>query len=464
MNKLSKILLLIAALFSFQSLINAQSITITPIDLTRQYDGTGNTARIDFVSLSPNLLIEENAGTPVLAPQKREDGKYVYTCICDVNDTNKFIFNITEKGSVDKVEWQVKRITKNQYFEYEIEVVGIEVKILNNFQVVPVANTARAFITSNSNHLEIESLTGEKAEGPVLNANNSFDYTVSFDLTTPESRNIPRSLKFKVDASMASIDLGTLSPKQGVDIAVIVLASSCYPQIINHARQSFLSGNYKEAYDTYQQALQDTSCPDKPQDTSEDSRKMEEQRKLAISIQNGDALFKKAEGFVAQNQIDSAMYYHAEARKFRNFILKANPGDDHVLAQENQYQAFKQRAGRQVSGRVLNNALMDMQGNNLPIEGAYVVLTTHKRDSKKVNGVDVPKAGDEKGKSQLLGQSDAQGNFTVFVPRNTKDTLYQLNFTVDETAIGKSYGFQYLPKDADLETNVIVKLTPKKLN
>jgi len=444
----------------------AQSITITPLDLTKSYNGNPNTACVEFISKNPNLVIDENNGEAVQSPQKRPDGLYVYTCICDVTDTNKFGFNISAKGKVDKQILKVY-IEDKQYFQYQIDVAGdISVKLLNDMLVIPVENTARAIITSNNDKLKIESLTKEKVEGPELTANNTFQYTVSFDVTTPESRDVDRSLTFSTGTSEdVKYDLGQLSPKKGLEISVIVLVTSCYDQIVNYAKNSFLNGNYKEAYETYRKALADNSCPDKPQDLTEDKAKMELYRKLTIAIQNADVLYKKAEQF-GNTQQDSALYYQGEAKKFRNYIRKENPSDPYCLEYERYYNDFIQKMGRQISGRVVHNTMMDLQGHNLPIKDVYIILTEHKRETKNINDVQVPQAGKETGNPKVLGQTDANGNFTVYVPYNTKDTIYQLNFTADKEAMMNktSYRFEYLPKDVDKETNLIVKLTPKNLN
>lgn len=448
---------------------SAQVISIEALNTGKQADNGAYKAQIDFISESSNLIIEENGGETVQSPKKRSDGKFVYTCICDVNDTNKFGFNIGVQGGAVKETLSVY-IEEKQLLEYAIDVVEIPVSIsnitvTNDKMVVPIDNTAKVFITSNYNNLLIESSTGEKAEGPVLNDANTSEYTVIFDLSTPASKEVKRSLTFTAGKTSQVFDLGVLQPKSGKEIAVIILNEACYAHNMNYIRQCFLNGLYYDAYMTYQKLLEENLCPEKPANTKEELAEMANMKRLAAAYQLANKHYATAEKFQAENQWDSAMYYHGEAHKYRNLILKSNPSDSYCLEYNKRYDFFKAEVPRVVSGRILNNARMNAKGENIPVEGAYIIVTEHKRDSKKINNVQVPAAGKETGTPQLVGRSDNEGNFSVSVPRNTKDTVYMLNFTADQESMGKkSYGFQYLPKDTDVERNVVVKITPKSLN
>lgn len=462
---MNRLFLILAFLIQSCLSVMAQSITISPPDTTKSYSGKPMTACIEFISKSPNLMFVENGGETVQAPQQGPDGMYAYTCICDVNDTNTFGFNISLKGKVDKESLTVF-IEDQQKKEYIINLASdIRVTVREKLKVIPVENTARAIIISNSDHLKIVSLTKETVEGPELTDNNTYRYTVSFDVTTPESRDIDRSLTFYSSTSEASYDLGKFSPKGGIELGVRVLTSSCYDQIINHAKNSFVNGNYKEAYEACQQALADNSCPDKPQDLTEDKADMEKYRKLSIAIHNADFLFKKAQKFETMQQ-DSALYYHVEAKKYRNYIQKENPSDPYCLECERYYNNYKQSLGRQISGCVVHKTMMDLQGHNIPLAGVYIMLAEYKLETDNINGVKVSKAGKSLGDPKKWGQTDENGNFTVYIPYNTKDTIYKLIFTADkETMMDKdSNRFEYLPKDAAKETNLIVKIAPKQLN
>jgi len=460
---------IVSILFALGSRALAQEIMVKPLNTGKEAHAGAFRAQVDIISESPNLIIEENGGETVQPPQQRSDGKYVYTCVCDVNDTNKFGFNIAVQGGATKRTLLVY-IEENQLLEYEVDVEEIPVSfgginVVNDRIVVPIENTAKVFITSNYNNLQVQSDTGEKTEGPVLNETNTFEYTIIYDLSTSESREMERSLTFTAGKASQQFNLGALQPKSGREIAVIVLSEACYIHNKNYIQECFLNGLYREAYETYRKLLEEDLCPDKPADTASDEKEMALMKRLAAAHIMSNQHFIKAEKFEEQNRLDSAMYYHGEAHKYRNLILKSNSADPYCLEYNKRYDFFKAGVPRIVSGRTVDNARMNAQGENIPINGAYVILTEHKRDSKKVNGIQVPAAGRETDVPQLIGQSDANGNFSVSVPRNTKDTVYQLNFTADEESMGKkSYGYKYLPKDADVETNVIVKLTPKSLN
>lgn len=187
---------------------------------------------------------------------------------------------------------------------------------------------------------------------------------------------------------------------------------------------------------------------------------------LAAAFLKAKSSYEKASGFESEGQQDSCMFYHQEAYKYRNFILKRNPSDPYCLEYNRLYEKFKDNAPRVVSGRVVDNARMDANNRNLPIEGVYIVQSVHRRDTKEINKVSVPWYGNEidESRRELLGKTDADGNFTVHVKRNTRNEIYVLNFTANENFTDKSYKFIYMPKDADVEKNLNIKISPKGLN
>lgn len=472
-SKLLQKTLLLLCILSFSTKLYGQEINIIPPkEMGKTFEGGEYEARIDFISNSPELFIEENNGTPGKPCEQRADGKYIYTFICDVADTNKFGFIISLKGSASSQNLTVV-LQEKEHREYQVETEDIpasisEVKIDNMQVVVPKENTAMATITSQYPKLVIRSVTGETAEGPVYNEEKKqFIYTVTFDLSDPAARDIKRVLKLSVNNNdFVEQDLGQLSPKQGVDISVIVIQESCYRSKISQANNCFLNGAYLEAWNIYKKIVETDECPDKPQNLSDDKTKLKEMHLLAAAFLKAKSSYEKASGFESEGQQDSCMFYHQEAYKYRNFILKRNPSDPYCLEYNRLYEKFKDNAQRVVSGRVVDNARMDANNRNLPIEGVYIVQSVHRRDTKEINKVSVPWYGNEidESRRELLGKTDADGNFTVHVKRNTRNEIYVLNFTADENFTDKSYKFIYMPKDADVEKNLNIKISPKGLN
>lgn len=450
----------------------SQQINVSPIGDVKVYAGESNKARVDFVSSSPDLIIEENNGETMLGPEKTNNGKYLYSFICDVTDTNKFGFIVTARGAVNSFTSK-PYIEEGQLLEYEVTITELpvsisEIKKSASNGIVTQPNTALVTVTSNYQDLRIESSTGEQVEGPVFNATNTFDYTIQYDLSTPESRELSRVLSFSVgNGEPVKQDLEPLSPKQAIGLSVIVITNTCYTDAVNHAKQSFLNGAYLEAYSTYKKLLEDNECIDKPDDTRNDEEELKVMRGMAVAYQQASQYYEKAEDFKAENQLDSCMYYHAEAYKYRNYILKRNPSDPYCLEYNRKYDNLTHTFPRIVSGQIVNAVRMNTQGKNLPLSGVYIIQTAHKRDTKKVNGIQVPDAGKEIVPRVIknLGTSDANGEFTVPVDRNTPDIIYVLNFTVDgENFSDKSYSFKYIPKDVDKESKAYIKMTPKGVN
>lgn len=465
-------LILLCILSLSQDIFGQDINIIPPKEMGKTYEGGEYEARIDFIYAGSDLFIEENNGTPGQPPVQRADGKYVYTFICDVADTNKFGFTIGLKGSTSTQNLTVV-IQENEFREYQIETDDIpasigEVKIDNMQVVVPKENTAMATVTSLFPKLIVQSVTGEKTEGPIYNEDKKqFIYTVTFDLSAPAAREMKRALKLSVNnKDFIEQDLGQLSPKQGVDISVIVIQESCYRSNINQANNCFLNGAYIEAWNIYKKILETDECNDKPQNLSDDKAKMKEMQLLAAAFLKAKDGYEKAIAFESEGKQDSCMYYHQEAYKFRNFILKKNPSDPYCLEYNRLFEKYKDNAPRVVSGQVVDNSRMDANNKNLPIEGVYIVQSVHKRGTKVINKVSVPWYGDEisEARREQLGQTDANGNFTVHVKRNTANEVYVLNFTADKNFTDKSYNFIYMPKDADVEKNLFIKISPKGLN
>lgn len=170
-SKLLQKTLLLLCILSFSTKLYGQEINIIPPkEMGKTFEGGEYEARIDFISNSPELFIEENNGTPGKPCEQRADGKYIYTFICDVADTNKFGFIISLKGSASSQNLTVV-LQEKEHREYQVETEDIpasisEIKIDNMQVVVPKENTAMATITSQYPKLVIRSVTAETAEGP----------------------------------------------------------------------------------------------------------------------------------------------------------------------------------------------------------------------------------------------------------------------------------------------------------
>ena len=446
--------------------LHSQNIQIKPMESVKQANIGKDKAQVDFISSSADLSFTENSGMTIQQPLRRGDGRYVYTCICDVIDGNRFGFNIGVTGGSSRQELRVY-IEDGELKEYMIEIEEVPVSIRDvkvNIEHKPpkIDHVAEIYINSNYHKLSVASNTGEEAKGPTVNANNTFEYIITFDLSTPESREKERELIFTAGRSTYKYSLGILQPKQGQELAVMVITEDYYTNQKNHIRQSFLNGNYLEAYRTYQTLLEkenDENMPDMNAD-KEEVKKIEQLAKARVMATN---LFQKAEAFQG-NQMDSAMFYHAEAHKYRYFILKENPSDASCLEENRVYRVFRESAPRVVSGRIVHNTQLDQYSKNKPIGGAYIIVTAHQRDTKKINGIEISVAGKRiEDIPPLQTQSQEDGAFSINVPRNTKDTIYQLNITVDKDVIKKgSDSYTYLPKDSDVESNVVIKIDPKR--
>lgn len=435
-------------------------------------------ARVIFISPNADLLIDENNGTPMESKTTRLDGQYEYRFICDVTDTNKFKFNIALTGSTSTASVTMF-IEEGNELLYTVNVEEVpanisEVKVDPNMLIYPVENKAKATVITTYPKLIVQSGTNESIEGPTYNEETKqFSYTAIFDLTEPASRSTPRTLKLSANGKdFVTQELGVLSPKQAVDIAVIVIQESCYQHNISLAQNYFLNGAYKEAYDIYYNLLNTDECTDKPANTEELEEDLKTMKRLTNAYRLSSNLYNKAEKFDKAGEMDSAMYYHGEAYKYRNYILKRNPSDPYCLEYNSKYEQFKLLFPRIVSGKVVDISRMDLNGNNIPLKDVYIVLSEHERDTKKINGIHVPWYGEKvKGSSlELLGKTDEDGKFEVFVKKNRKKSVFVLNFTMDDNPDVnnkkefRSKKFIYMPKDVDVEKNLFIKMSPKGLN
>jgi hypothetical protein len=307
--------------FALQPLfiVNAQNITVG-LKATGTYEDGENHARIDFVSVYPDLQITEVQGETVRKPEKTDSG-YVYTCICDVSDTNNFRFRIFLLGSED-VHSERITIRAGEWKTFAVEVADIpviisEVNVLNRSQVVRKENTAAVTVSCKFSRLTVQSKTGEPVEGPTLNSSNGlFEYTIYYDLSSESSRKISRALRFSVDnVEFQDHEIGILSPKQGVEISVVVVQMAKYLSYKTSAEQFYASGRYGEASEAYTQAQ---NSPDKPADMNFTDQIIRATRCL-MELNRANSLFM-AEKW-------------ADAKDAYTNLLEQNPGD-HFVAQK----------------------------------------------------------------------------------------------------------------------------------
>jgi hypothetical protein len=453
------VLIMVAGSVNAQKIIDVKKIEGTEV---KTFAGEPAQGRVDFISESRELKFSENNNEIIRPPQLREDGKYVYTCICDLNDKNKLGINISLLGNVSTQLVSVY-IEEGQWLEYNVLIKEtIRLQPLETTPFTSIPDSAIVKITSAYNGLIVESTTGETA-APVVNDNQTFDYQLKFYVGTPQSREIERVLLISTskENKPLSYPLGQLTPKQVVEIVAIVL--DCYETQSNIVRQHFMNGNYDAAYSAQKKLVETDDCKDKPTDITEDRKKLAMLKKLANAFRVAGRSYDKAEAFYENNRLDSAMHYHGDAYTYRNLILRDNPSDPYCLEYNRKYDNFVKSLGRILSGKIVNAVRLDMQENALPVESAYIILSEHKKVIK--DGRPVP--GDEKEEARkIIGESAADGTFMVAIPRNTQTTVYQLNIVTDRADWNnvKSKPYTYFPKDVDAEKNLIIKITPKSVN
>lgn len=443
-----------------------------------QKDETGfpdqpNQARVVFISTSGELMIDENNGTPMEKGQLA-DGKHQYRFVCDVTDTNKFKFNIALQRSSSTANVTVF-VEEGNDLLYTIDVQEggakiSEIKPDPNMMVYPVDNKAKVTVITTYPRLIVQSATGESVEGPIYQEENKqFAYSVVFDLEKPDSRKEIRTLRLSADnKEFVTQKLGALSPKQAMNVAVVVIQESCYQHNIDLAQNYFLNGSYREAYDIYHQLLTTDECEDKPADLKELQEDEKEMKRLANAYHIANDRYERAEEFARAGDMDSAMHYHAEAYKYRNYILKRNPSDSYALEYNKKYELSRRLYPRIVSGVVLDKSRMDLNGQHLPLANVYIYATLHERDTKTVGGQEIPWYGKqlqgENANAVLLGQTGPDGSFKVFVNRNTNNVVHVLHFSPDEQMVRGTQKIEYFPKEVDMEKNIKILLAPKGLN
>lgn len=311
-KKCEKILLLFMILIC-SSTIKAQTITVD-FQETKSYEGESNKARIDFLSRNPDLIFVEGNGEDVVGPQKVDGGMYLYTCICDTRDTHSFGFEIRMKGSEQQKQHNVS-IKKGELKVFTVDVKDAsmtisDIKVDKESLPVREENMARAVVVCKSSLLIVKSNTGEVVKGPEKRTDDLFEYTVYFNLSKKESREKERVLSFSVDnEDFQEYSIGKLSPKQGLEIIVVVVPAAKYLSYKLSAEQYQSNGQYSEAIEAYMEAQKSS---DKPKDLDFTDQITKMTRNL-MSLNKANNLFMEEKW--------------KEARQVYNDLLADNPGD-----------------------------------------------------------------------------------------------------------------------------------------
>ena len=315
-----KIIFYIKALFAIillhSTLIaNAQTIKVEHKE-TKQHSGGTHEARIDFISRFPDLIFEEGNGETIQAPKKIEGGLYLYTCICDARDTNNFGFEIEQQGREGKETHNVNiKAGELKSFTVDIKDESIrisEVKVENDKVVVREEYRARVTVSCKQSILVVKSMTGEKVEGPTKKE-NGYDYVINYDLSSKAAREQKRVLSLSVDnENFEEHELGILSPKQGVEISVILISVAQYFSHKSSAEKFYANGQYGEATEAYMKAQ---NSPDKPKEM-DFSDQISKTNSILIALNKANSLFISEKW--------------SEAKQTYTELLALNPNDNYV--------------------------------------------------------------------------------------------------------------------------------------
>jgi hypothetical protein len=474
-----------------------QDIRVTPIDTTA-FEGQANRARVDFISSAANLKITESNGETVEAPLQQDDNMYVYTCICDVKNTNRLKFSITVPGAEARVTQEIY-IEEHQRIaclvDVEIYALLDKIEVIHDRKISEAGeNISRITLTTDYNKLTIISNTGEEVKGPQLDANGVVIYTIDFDLTTTESRSVQRGLRISADrgSNFKEYDLGTLFPPFGKEIAVIVIRNSCYQFNVDLAEKYFKEGHYREAALIYKKLITTDECDDKPSDLSNAQKRLTNMGRAVIRRKNVEDYWRKAEECELLGKMDSFLYYHGEAYKLRNLMLQFNSIDPYCL-KYNQLYLEKMKEYRVIAGWLFYSNKLDMQRNPLPLGDWDILLTTHEMIEERKGGINgrvtIRPGKLIRGKDgetfKTAGRSAADGSFSVRIPHNQPETkdqkgiIYVLWFSESAKTDGsqtraffqglieRMYGgvgdadISYVPKDTPMETGLVLKIHVK---
>ena len=450
---MKKIILFILIGLFMAHFIEAQQCIVEKIAESKGHDTTPDCAFVDFISTA-KLRIRENAGTKI-NDLGAVDGKNHYRAECYVPDGDKQVFFISAEGGTETK--LTVYLEPKDYHQYEVNVskiASIEWEQDKRI-VVPKENTAGVYISCKSDQLIIKCETGTVALTPELK-NDWYVYETLFDLSSQEQKDTEHVISLSVGGNVfLPYTIGQLGVKEGRSFIVLIM-ESCYEQNINHANESFRKGIYTESYSAYQKAFE---CGDKPAETTTDETKMKNMLVLAKASEQARKLFDDAEKMKAQSQWKECLELYQEAYKIRLGILKMNPTDEYCLQYQKIYEDLKQNLPRRISGKVVNNIRMDVNGNNFPIPDLYIIAKVYKKLKNDGSFDDEVKDG-----NISLGQTDAKGEFQIFLPKDAPGLYHSIVFCEDKYFKGKKNQVEYKPTTADIQDGLIIRITPQNIN
>lgn len=445
------------------------------IRITRQPDRSypdAYMAKLEFVSNSDKLEFNENTGVTMSAPEQR-NGKYVYSAVIDVADGGGLNFQIWQRGSVDKKELEVM-LDEKTWVSFDIEVTELpliirDIKVTAPHVAHAQAQTALISVLCNDGTLDVEVYAGQakasnvKSDAPMKKEDGSYEYLQTVDLTgiPPETE---YSLRLTVGGNpeVKSFVVGQLAQKDGVEIAVsVVQESSCFRHNESMAENAFINGLYREAYFAYKDALE---CDDK-EDEGMIKKKMRNSAILTNAKSRVMKHVEKADAFRRNGEMDSCMHYYQDAYKYAAAILKMNPNDSYCIRFNRDYAKIRSELPRVVSGIVVDQGKLGLDGKNLPLANVYVVLYRHEVEMDRIKGVMTPKPGKVL-ETKVLAKTDETGRFEAFVPRNNSYAIYVLYFVFDkeETGLTRVPEIKYVPNDKDVQKGLVVRFISKRIN
>ncbi len=454
---MKRIIFLLAGLFAL-SIAHSQIYQVNKISKSVDGFGPADSACVDFISV--NILhIRENAGTRVKYLGKRDDGRNQYRAVCYVPDGEKQVFFISSEGGVETKLSTYLDPHNHEIYDVKVSKIGSIEFENEKLLVVPKENTAGVYVSCKSDALLIQSETGKlSSESPKLE-NGWYRYDIFFDLSDPKMKEAEHQIEFSVeDKVFVPFTIGKLGPKEGRSIIVMV-SESCYERNIGHANESFRKGLYSEAYTAYQDAM---NCSDRPTDVAMDRKKMDNMQILTKAIAIARSTYAEAESLRAKEDWLGALTQYQKAQTYRVGILKMNPSDEYCLQYEKIYADLKKTFPREISGKVVDNVRMDMNKQNFPIPNASIMCKVFK--SLKVKGKTEEGVDEMEEMRRILGKTDANGEYKIYLPRNEAGKYYQLVFFDDDYFRKDTKGVEYFPTDADIQKGLVIRITPKNIN
>ena len=421
------------------------------------YPSTEN-ACIEFIS-NAELNINENSGYDPEFAGTTPEGKRLYRAICYVPDGDKKVFNISVPGGIEISVGPYLR--PGEKWVYEVVASSIaSIQPESKLGVKPVENMASVIISCKK-ELKIRSKTGKVDQ--TKSDNDLYVTEIVFDLSNPDTRTIEHVIELAgEDGVYVDYNVGVLSVKEAKFIMVLMMEDvSCYKRMIDRAVKAFGDGLYDEANKAYGEAK---NCNDLPSGVTLDT----EIRNMVVlkrALDTTRILYNQAEKLRLQEDWANSLENYQEAQKFRIGILRMNPNDSYCLQYEKIYAELKNNFPRIISGKVVDNTMMDANKQNTPIPGVFVLCKAYQsvsigKDGKMAFKDEIPNS------VKSLGKTDEKGEFKVYLPRNSSDekVFWQLLFTEDDYFKKNTKSLEVYPNDADIQKDLVIRITPTRIN